>query len=105
MKINVTWSDIRAGRAARTMECMVALALKRTLGCDYASVGYRAATVRIGGEYVKIFLPQEVQNKIRAWDRTQFVLPFSFELSTLGLFEAPSSEHSPATLQLEFAAA
>ena len=105
MKINVTWSDIRAGRAARTMECMVALALKRTLGCDYASVGYRAATVRINGEYVKIFLPQEVQNKIRAWDRTQFVLPFSFELSTLGLFEAPSSERRPATLQLEFAAA
>ena len=105
MKINVTWLDIRAGRAARTMECMVALALKRALGCDYASVGYRSATVRIGGEYVKLFLPQEVQNKIRSWDRTQFVLPFSFELSSLGLFEVSCPETSPATLQLEFAAA
>jgi len=105
MRINVTWSDIRAGRAAKTMECMVALALKRELGCDYASVGYRSATIRIGGEYVKVFLPQEVQNKIRSWDRSQFVLPFSFELSSLGLFEVSRPEYSSATLQLGFAAA
>lgn len=103
MRINVTWSDIRLGRAAKTMECMVALALKRALGADYASVGYRSATIRINGEYVKLFLPQEVQNKIRSWDRTQFVLPFSFELSSLGLFEDPISESRPATLQLGFA--
>ena len=48
MRINVTWSDIRAGRAAKTMECMVALALKRELGVDYASVGYQSATIRAG---------------------------------------------------------
>ena len=43
MKINVRWSDLRNGRSARTTECMVALALKRELGVDYASVGYEGA--------------------------------------------------------------
>jgi hypothetical protein len=105
MRINVTWSDIFAGRAARTMECMVALALKRALGCDYASVGYRSATIRVSGEYVKIYLPQEVQDKIRSWDRSQFVLPFSFELSSLGLFEVSSPNYRPALPQLGFVAA
>jgi len=105
MKISVTWSDIRAGRAAKTMECMVAVALKRQLGCDYASVGYRSATIRIGGEYVKIYLPQDVQDKIRSWDRSQRVLPFSFELSSLGLFEVARPDQHPAVPQFSFAAA
>lgn len=101
MKIHVTWSDIRAGRAARTMECMVALALKRELGVDYASVGQRSATVRIDGQYVRLFLPQAVAQKIQAWDRSHFVLPFSFELSALGL---PVAQRA-ADLQLAAAAA
>jgi hypothetical protein len=105
MRINVTWSDIRAGRAAKTMECMVALALKRELEVDYASVGYQSATVRADGQYVKVYLPQEVQNKIRSWDRSQFVLPFGFELSSLGLFELPRRKYGPVGLQLGFAAA
>ena len=105
MRINVTWSDIRAGRAAKTMECMVALALKRELGVDYASVGYQSATIRLEGQYVKIYLPQEVQKKIRSWDRSQFVLPFSFELSSLGLFEAPRRRYRLAGMKLGLAAA
>jgi hypothetical protein len=105
MRINVTWSDIRAGRAAKTMECMVALALKRELGVDYASVGYQSATIRLEGQYVKIYLPQEVQKKIRSWDRSQFVLPFGFELSSLGLFEAPRRRYRLAGMQLGLAAA
>jgi hypothetical protein len=105
MRINVTWSDVRAGRAAKTMECMVALALKRELGVDYASVGYQSATIRLDGQYAKIYLPQEVQNKIRSWDRSQFVLPFSFELSSLGLFELPRRRFSLAGLQLGLATA
>ena len=65
MRINVTWSDIRSGRAAKTRECMVALALKRELGVDYASVGHRSATIRVDGQYVRVYLPREVENKIK----------------------------------------
>jgi hypothetical protein len=106
MKINVTWSDIREGRSARTMECMVARSLKRELGVDYASVGYRSATIRVGGQYVKVYLPRNVQEKIKSWDRSGFVLPFSFELSTSGFLVGQQLEYGPAPLrQFELAAA
>jgi len=80
MKINVKWADIRNGRSAKTTECMVALALKRELGVPYASVGPREATITVDGESLKVYLPKNVGNKIRFWDRFHFVLPFSFEL-------------------------
>lgn len=105
MRINVTWSDIRTGRAARTGECMVALALKRELGVDYASVGHRSATIRIEGQYVKLYLPREVENKIKSWDRSHFVLPFSFELSCSGFQAGQLLEYRPAKLRLALAAA
>jgi hypothetical protein len=105
MRINVTWSDIRSGRAAKTGECMVALALKRELGVDYASVGHRSATIRIDGQYVKVYLPREVENKIKSWDRSHFVLPFSFELTCSGFLAGQRLEYRPATLQLALSAA
>jgi hypothetical protein len=105
MRINVGWSDIRTGRAARTGECMVALALKRELGVDYASVGHRSATIRIEGQYVKVYLPREVENKIKSWDRSHFVLPFSFELSCSGFQAGQLLDHRPAKLQLALASA
>lgn len=97
MKINVRWSDIRSGCSARTTECMVALALKRELGVDYASVGYEGGSVMAGGELVGLYLPLAVRAKIRFWDRFHFVLPFSFELSTSG-FLTGTGLHVPARL-------
>ena len=84
MKINVTWSDIRNGSSARTTECMVALALKRELGVDYASVGYGGGSVLVDGKPRGLYLPLAVRNRIKFWDRFHFVLPFSFELTTQG---------------------
>ena len=84
MKISVTWSDIRNGRSARTTECMVALALKRELGVDYASVGYGGGRVLAEGKLLELYLPSAVRNRIKFWDRFHFILPFSFELTTQG---------------------
>lgn len=87
MKIHVKCSDIRSGKAVNTTECMVALALKRELGTAYASVGHTDATIAADGERIKLYLPQEVGNKIKFWDRFHFVLPFSFELQCSGFLE------------------
>ena len=84
MKINVTREDIRNGKPGRPTECMVALALKRELGISYASVGYREAKILIDGQYMKLYLPQRVEKKIRFWDGFHFVFPFSFELLPSG---------------------
>ena len=84
MKIHVTWKDVRSGRTARTTECMVALALKRQLGAEYASVGHRSATVLKDGRYLNIYLPRHVGRKIRFWDRFHIVMPFSFDLTCSG---------------------
>ena len=80
MKLNVRWSDIRAGASANSTRCMVALALKRELGASYVSVGYQNASVVIAGQIFKLYLPHKVGRFIRFWDRFHFVLPFSFEI-------------------------
>jgi hypothetical protein len=85
MKIKVTWRDIFAGAPTKTNECMVALALKRELGTTYASVGIREARIRQNGQYLRLRLPEIVQRKIRFWDLHHFVLPFSFEYSSLDI--------------------
>ena len=72
MKISVTWSDIRNGRSARTTECMVALALKRELGVDYASVGYGGGKVLAEGKLLELYLPLAVP------EQDQVLGPFSF---------------------------
>jgi hypothetical protein len=107
MKINVTWSDIHNGKSAKTMECMVALALKRELGIAYASVGHRSATILIDGQYIKVYLPRKVENKIKSWDRSHFVLPFSFELSCSGFLAGQRLEYEyyPSRMQPAFVAA
>lgn len=92
MKIQVQWTDISSGRAASTTECMVALALKKELGVGYASVGHRDATILLHGQYVKICLPRNVEEKIRFWDRFHVVLPFSFELTCPGFLTGESLE-------------
>ena len=79
MKINITWDDILGGKSMRTTECMVALALKRELGIDYASVGLRDVRMRIDGRYITLRLPREVGRKIWVWERLHFVFPFSFD--------------------------
>ncbi len=84
MKVNVRWSDIRNGRSARTTECMVALALKRELGIEYASIGYEGGSVLADGKLLGLYLPLAVRDRIKFWDRFHFVLPFSFELVTSG---------------------
>ncbi len=84
MKINVTREDIRNGRPGKPTACMVALALKRELGLSYASVGYREAKILLDGQYVKLYLPKNVEKKIRFWDGFHFVFPFSFELVPSG---------------------
>ena len=79
MRINVTWDDIRAGKSMRPTECMVALALKRELGIDYASVGLGDVRMRIDGRFVTARLPSEVGRKIWFWERFHFMFPFSFD--------------------------
>lgn len=88
MKINVKWSDIRNGRAGRTTECMVALALKRELGVEYASVGYDGGSVLIDGQLLALYLPLAIRNRIKYWDNFHFVLPFSFDLAIAGFLTA-----------------
>lgn len=83
MRVNVTWEDIFAGRSGTTTACMVALALKRELGVQYASVGLRDARVRLDGQYLTLHLPRAVGEKIRFWEMFHFVLPFSFEFPGL----------------------
>ena len=99
MKIHVGWADISSGKTASTTQCMVALALKKQLGVGYASVGHRDATVLVNGRYVKIYLPRNVENKIRFWDRFHMALPFSFELTCSGFLTGQSLERfsRPAT--------
>jgi|SRR5579862_1563495 len=99
MKINVRWSDIRNGRSARTTECMVALALKRELGIDYASVGYAGGSVVVDGKLLGLYLPLAVRNRIKFWDRFHLALPFSFELATSG-FMTGTDLKMPAPLTL-----
>ena len=112
MKIRVGWDEIAGGKSASTTECMVALALKKELGIDYASVGHRDATVRVHGQYVKIYLPRNVAKKIRFWDRFHVVLPFSFELTCSGFLTGQTVEtlsrsaadgRAPGTLQEAYA--
>src|ERR1700680_4878982 len=83
MRINVTWEDIRAGKSLRTSVCMVALALKRALGTDYASVGLGDVRIRMDGRYVTLRLPKKVGRKIWFWEQFHFVFPFSFEFPGL----------------------
>ena len=51
---------------------MVALALKRHLGINYASVDYRGGRLLADGKLVGLFLPLAVRNRIK------FSGPFSF---------------------------
>ena len=92
MKINVRWSDILRGKSARTTECMVALALKRELGVEYASVGGKEGSILAEGGLVRLYLPQEVRTRIKFWDRFHLVLPFSFELATTGFLSGRTLE-------------
>jgi hypothetical protein len=91
MRIDVTWRDIIEGRRRRTTACMVALALKRELGTEYASVGLRDARVRLDGRYVTLSFPREVGRKIRFWELFHFALPFSFDFPGL-MLDAPLAE-------------
>jgi hypothetical protein len=109
MKINVTWADIANGEPAKTTVCMVALALKRELGISYASVGHREAIIRVDGQDVKVYLPREVEVKIRFWDRFHIVRPFQFELICSGfltgsaIIAQPSGKSAPLCQQTSFA--
>ena len=82
-KCNV--GDIRTGKAMRASECMVALALKRELGIEYASVGLDDASLRMDRRYVTVRLPKKVGRKIRFWEQFHFVFPFSFEFPGLAI--------------------
>ena len=99
MKINVTWADIKNGKSGRPAECMVALALKRTLGVSYASVGYRDAGVSIDGQFTKIYLPVRVQRKIQSWDVLHFAIPFSFELVSSGFLSGSAIAVAPGKVR------
>lgn len=95
MRIHVTWQDIFAGRSMRTTACMVALALKRELGTEYASVGLRDVRIRLDGQYVTLRLPKEVGRKIRFWELFHFVFPFNFEFPGLTLSSALAAQSLP----------
>ena len=82
MRIHVTWEDIRAGKAMRTSECMVALALKRELGAEYTSVGLGDVRFKLDGRYVTLRLPKNVGQKIRFWELFHFVFPITFDSRT-----------------------
>jgi hypothetical protein len=51
---------------------MVALALKRQLGINHASVDYRGGSLLADGKLVGLYLPLAVRNRIK------FLGPFSF---------------------------
>jgi hypothetical protein len=88
MKVNVTWRDIRAGKAMTASECMVAVALKRELRIDYVSVGLTDARLELDGRFVTVRLPLAVSRKIRFWEKFHFAVPFSFDFPNLE-FAAP----------------
>ncbi len=83
MRVNVTWRDIRGGKAMMPTGCMVALAVRRELAIEYVSVGLEDARFRIDDQYMTVRLPLRVRQKIRFWERFHFALPFSFELPNL----------------------
>jgi hypothetical protein len=85
MRVNVSWEDVRAGKSMRTSECMVAVALKRELGTEYASVGLRDVRIRMDGRYLTLRLPRKVERKIRFWELFHFAFPFSFEFPGLAI--------------------
>ena len=88
MKVNVTWRDIRAGKAMTASECMVAVALKRELRIDYVSVGLTDARLELDGRFVTVRLPLAVSRKISFWEKFHFAVPFSFDFPNLE-FAAP----------------
>lgn len=91
MQIHVTWKDVFSGKPMRTTECMVALALKRELGIEYASVGLEDVAMKLNGRDLKLRLPKKVSRQIRLWERFHFVFPFSFDFAGLTFAEAVAS--------------
>ena len=79
MRVNVTWGDIRTGKAMRASESMVALALKRELGIEYASVGLDDASLRMDRRYVTVRLPKKAGG--RSGSGNNFILFFHSALN------------------------
>ena len=81
MRIEVTLGDILHGQVARGQRCMVARAVQRQVPQFSAvTVGHEHLWGTFNGKVVQVALPEFVGRKIRRWDRTHCVLPFTFDL-------------------------
>ncbi len=88
MKIQVTQKDIDDGFRWSTTGCPVALAIERTIGAEYASVGTTSCRIALPNthswEAKRIDLPYHVGDWIRKFDtrlnNRQECKPFEFEL-------------------------
>ncbi len=85
MKIEVTKEDIAQGAInrengfPRSLSCPVAVAIQRATGNDAVGVGWSQCFV---GK-VNYAIPEEVSDKIVAFDDDKQVEPFSFELTEI----------------------
>lgn len=80
-KIPVTWADLRQGVWRNTRFCPVALALKRHFGIAPEIVVPNYFTITVGQRYLSIRLPEEVAERIIAFDNGVFVTPFVIHLT------------------------
>lgn len=78
--IEVTAEDVANGMRCDCSLCPVALAARRAMADALVGVGVRS--IFLGGphERKRVELPDEVREKIVAYDREGVMEPFSFEL-------------------------
>lgn len=86
MIINVTENDIRAGIPEDCHSCPVALALVRQCQCEGAEIS-DDLTLHFPGLKMEFDLPDTVASFIKAFDKGEDVVPFSFTLAVPECFK------------------
>lgn len=77
MRIDVSLSDIRLGIRRSHCDCPIALAIRRATGNHGVFVAYNGVQIGDGMTY----LPIEATQFIVAFDNSENVQPFSFDLT------------------------
>ena len=80
MIIKITQFDIDIGRQNSRISCPIALAVKRMTG-RYCSVCPQYIKIGLFEESRQIFFQKVISDKIRVYDKTGEMIPFSFELN------------------------
>jgi hypothetical protein len=82
MTVEVTAEDIAKGRRNDCNRCPIAIAIKRSAGCAFASAapGVAFVSIDLDGGSTRYRLPREASLFINDFDRYAGVDPFSFDM-------------------------